>query len=123
MRSMTPERRAAERLAFRLLCVLLLAVAVVWVVPEVWDKLSPFIIGVPLAAVLQPVVGFLQRRLKMKRSVASLLIVLLLLVIFLALFSLALSPMFVDLSLLLPAAGKLRYLLPPCWLWALAGML
>lgn len=82
---MTPERRAAERLAFRLLCVLLLAAAIVWVVPEAWDKLSPFIIGIPLAAVLQPVVGFLQRRLKMNRSVASLLIVLLLLVVFLAL--------------------------------------
>ncbi len=46
-----------------------------------------------------------------------------LLVIFLALFSLALSPMFVDLSLLLPFAAKLRCLIPPCWLWAMAGML
>ena len=46
-----------------------------------------------------------------------------LLVFFIALFSLALSPMYVDLSLLIPLAGKLRLLLPPVWLWLLAGML
>ena len=46
-----------------------------------------------------------------------------LLIFFIALFSLALSPMYVDLSLLIPLAGKLRLLLPPVWLWLLAGML
>ena len=46
-----------------------------------------------------------------------------LLIIFITLFSLALSPMYVDLSLLLPLIGKLRLLLPPVWLWWLAGML
>ena len=46
-----------------------------------------------------------------------------LLIIFIALFSLALSPMYLDLSLLLPFIGKLRLILPPCWPWLLAGML
>ena len=82
---MTSERKAAERLGFRLLCLLMLAAVVLWVLPALWDKLSPFIIGIPLAAVLQPVVAFLQRRLKMRRGIASLLLVLLLLVVFLAL--------------------------------------
>ncbi len=82
---MTNERRAAERLGFRLLCLLLIAAVILWVLPVVWNMLSPFIIGIPLAAVLQPVVAFMQRRMKMKRGLASLLLVLLLLTVFLAL--------------------------------------
>ena len=82
---MTSERRAAERLGFRFLCLLLIAAVLLWVLPVVWNMLSPFIIGIPLAAVLQPVVAFMQRRMKMKRGLASLLLVLLLLTVFLAL--------------------------------------
>lgn len=78
---MTPERKAAERLTFRFLCLLLALAAIVWILPEAWDKFSPFIIGIPLAAVLQGPVGFLQKRLKMKRSIASLLLVLILLIV------------------------------------------
>ncbi|MBO4839357.1 MAG: hypothetical protein J5493_08335 [Lachnospiraceae bacterium] len=46
-----------------------------------------------------------------------------LLIIFIALFSLAIAPMYLDLSLLVPAIAKVRFLLPPCWVWFLSGML
>ena len=78
---MTEERKAGERLLLRLAGLLLAIAALIWVVPEVWDKLSPFIISIPLAAALQPVIRFFQKRLKMKRSPASLIPVLLLLII------------------------------------------
>ena len=82
---MSEERKAAERLALRLLGVVLAFVILRWVLPEVWDKLSPFIIAIPIAAALQPVIRFLQKKIKMKRSPASLIPVLLLLFIFLGL--------------------------------------
>ena len=80
---MSEERKAIERLLLRLLGLLLAFAVLVWILPEVWDKLSPFVVALPVAAVLQPVVRFLQKRLKMKRSPASLILVLLLLFIFL----------------------------------------
>ena len=55
---MSEERKAAERLALRLLGVVLTFVILRWVLPEVWDKLSPFIIAIPIAAALQPVIRF-----------------------------------------------------------------
>lgn len=82
---MSEERKAAERLLLRLLGVVLAYFALLWVLPEVWDKLSPFIIAIPVAAALQPVIRFLQKTVKMKRSPASLIPVLLLLFIFLGL--------------------------------------
>lgn len=82
---MTEERKAAERTGLRLAGLLLLTAAVIWVLPEVWDKLSPFIISIPLAAAIQPVIRFMQKKLKMKRSPASLIPVILLLVIALCL--------------------------------------
>ncbi len=82
---MTEERKALERLLLRLAGFLLAVAAVIWVVPEIWDKLSPFIVAMPLAAMLQPVIRFLQKNLKLKRSPASLIPVLLLLVIVLGL--------------------------------------
>ena len=78
---MSEERKAAERLLFRGLCAALILAAVIWVLPEVWDKLSPFIISIPIAAALQPVIRFQQKRLKMKRSPAALIPVLLILAI------------------------------------------
>ena len=80
---MSEERKAAERLLLRLLGALLVYSVLRWVMPEVWDKLSPFIIAVPVAAALQPVIRFLQKTIKMKRSPASLIPVLLLLFVFL----------------------------------------
>ena len=76
---MSEERKAAERTGLRLAGLLLLTAAVIWVLPEVWDKLSPFIISIPLAAAIQPVIRFMQKKLKMKRSPASLIPVILLL--------------------------------------------
>ena len=74
---MTRERRAAERLACKMLGALALLLVAVWAVPQVWDKLSPFIIAVPLAAALQPVIRFMNEKLKFRRSLAVLLCVLL----------------------------------------------
>ena len=82
---MSEERKAAERLLLRLLGLAAAYAALRWVLPEVWDKLSPFIIAIPIAAALQPVIRFLQKKIKMKRSPASLIPVLLLLFIFLGL--------------------------------------
>ena len=83
---MTEERKAAERTALRLAGLILLLAAVIWVLPEVWDKLSPFIIAIPIAAAIQPVIRFLQKKVKMRRSPASLIPVLLILILVLALF-------------------------------------
>ena len=75
---MTEERKAAERLAFKFLCLLLIIAVFIWIVPQIWDKLSPFIIAIPLAAMLQPVITFLQKKLKLKRGLATLIVVLIL---------------------------------------------
>ncbi len=82
---MSEERKAAERLLLRLLGLAAAFAALRWVLPEIWDKLSPFIIAVPIAAALQPVIRFLQKRIRLKRSPASLIPVLLLLFLFLGL--------------------------------------
>ena len=82
---MSEERKAAERLMLRLFSAVLAYIILRWVLPVAWDKLSPFIIAVPVAAALQPVIRFLQRTVKLKRSPASLIPVLLLLFIFLGL--------------------------------------
>ena len=84
MTELTEERKAAERLAFKFLCLLLVIAALVWIVPQIWDKLSPFIIAVPLAALLQPIIGFLVKKLKIKRGIASLVVVLVLTAVVLA---------------------------------------
>ena len=82
---MSEERKAAERLLLRLLGLAAAYAVLRWVLPEVWDKLSPFIIAIPIAAALQPVIRFLQKKIKLKRSPASLIPVLLLLFLFLGL--------------------------------------
>lgn len=70
---MTEERKAVERLACRMI-VTVAAVVALWVfVPFLWDKLSPFVIAVPMAALMQPVITFLERRMKIKRGAAVLL--------------------------------------------------
>ncbi len=76
---MSEERKAAERLAVKGLGAILLIVAAVWGIPQIWDKFSPFIIAIPLAAVLQPVVQFAHERFKMKRGFSVLICVLLIL--------------------------------------------
>lgn len=70
---MSEERKALERLVFRLAAAALLTVLAVLLVPLVWDYLSPFIIAVPLAALASPAADRLQKRLKLKRTPAVLL--------------------------------------------------
>ena len=82
---MTEQRKAAERLFFRFLCLLFVIAVVIWILPQVWNKLSPFIVSVPLAALLQPVISFLQKKVRLKRGLASLVVVLLLTAVFLGL--------------------------------------
>ena len=76
---MSEERKAAERLAAKGFGAVILLVFAFWAIPQLWDKLSPFIIAVPLAAMLQPVVSFAQEKLKIKRGITVLICVLLLL--------------------------------------------
>ena len=76
---MSEERKAAERLAVKGIGAIVFIAIAFWAVPQVWDKLSPFIIAVPLAAALQPVIRFAQERLKIRRGVSVLICVLVLL--------------------------------------------
>ena len=76
---MSEERKAAERLAVKGLGAVILIALLLWAVPQVWDKLSPFIIAIPLAAALQPVISFAQKKMKIKRGISVLICVLLLL--------------------------------------------
>ena len=79
--AMSEERKAGERLLFK--CVMLLAgiLLAFWLVPIIWDKLSPFILSIPLAAMLQPLIRFCEKKLKMKRTVASVILVILMLAV------------------------------------------
>ena len=76
---MSEERKAAERLTVKGLGAIVLIAFLFWAVPQIWDKLSPFIIAIPLAAALQPVIRFAQNKLKIKRGISVLICVLLLL--------------------------------------------
>lgn len=104
---MSEERKAAERLALRLLGFLLTAAFVIWVLPEIWDKLSPFIIAIPLAAALQPVIRFLEKKLKLRRSPAALIPVVLLLIIALGLLTWLLTIGFGQVSRFVNNSGDL----------------
>ena len=84
---LTPERKAAERFAARLLGLAAVLILAVTLLPMAWDKLSPFIIAIPIAAALQPLIRWMTKKLKLKRSAASLILVLLVLVIVLGLMS------------------------------------
>ena len=78
---MSEERKAAERLAVKGFGAVLLIAFLFWAVPQIWDKLSPFIIAIPLAAALQPVIIFAQDKLKIKRGISVLICVVLMLVL------------------------------------------
>ena len=69
---MSEERKAAERLAVKGLGAILLIVFLCWAVPQIWDKLSPFIIAIPLASALQPAIRFAQDNLRIKRGIRAL---------------------------------------------------
>ena len=76
---MTPQRRAVERLSIKLGIVLAVLAAAYFLSPLAWKYLSPFIIALPFAAMIQPVTRFLERKLHLKHSLAVLIMVLLLL--------------------------------------------
>ena len=78
---MSEERKAAERLAVKGLGAILLIVFLCWAVPQIWDKLSPFIIAIPLASALQPALRFAQEKLRIKRGISALICVLIMLAI------------------------------------------
>jgi sporulation integral membrane protein YtvI len=74
---MSEERKAGERLLFKCTAFIIGALLAWWLLPKIWDKLSPFILAIPLAAMLQPVILFCEKKLKMKRSLASVILVIL----------------------------------------------
>ena len=76
---MSEERKAAERLAVKGIGTIVIVALAFWAIPQIWDKLSPFIVAIPLAALLQPVIRFAQDKLKVKRGISVLICVLLLL--------------------------------------------
>ena len=81
---MSEERKAAERLVVKGIGAVLLIAFAFWAVPMFWDKLSPFIIAVPLASLLQPAVRFAQNKLKIRRGISVLVFVLLILAVVIA---------------------------------------
>ena len=76
---LSEERKAFERLSFKTVIIVIVLIAAFLLVPLAWNMLSPFIIAIPLAAMLQPVIRFCFTRLKIKKSVSSLILVILLL--------------------------------------------
>lgn len=65
-----PVRYAAERLAYRLFFCILIGLFLAFIVPMVWDTLSPFIIAFPVAAALQPLINFFEKKLHIRRGFA-----------------------------------------------------
>lgn len=56
--------------------ILTLAILTLWLLgPVLWDSLSPFLIALPVAALLQPLIGFLHQKIKMNRSFSSAILV------------------------------------------------
>lgn len=82
---MTPQRRAAERLGTALLVTAAGLLLLSWLLPVVWKYLSPFIIVLPFATMVQPSVRWLEKKLHLKRTPATLIPVLLFLLVVLAL--------------------------------------
>jgi len=67
-----PVRYALERLTLRLVLCVAIALGLAYVVPLVWDTLSPFLIALPIAAALQPLIRFFEKKLHLNRGFAVL---------------------------------------------------
>ncbi|MCE5343243.1 MAG: nucleotide exchange factor GrpE [Eubacteriales bacterium] len=65
-----PVRYAAERLTLRLLFCVLIALMIKYAVPLLWNTLSPFIIALAVAAALQPLINFFEKKLHLYRGFA-----------------------------------------------------
>ncbi|MEG0047807.1 MAG: sporulation integral membrane protein YtvI [Clostridia bacterium] len=74
-------RYAVERMLWRFVFVTLGVIFVVALVPRLWDWLSPFVIGIAVAAMLQPLIGFMQTKLHAKRGLAVAICVIVVLVL------------------------------------------
>ena len=70
MQPNAPVRYAAERLVLRLLGALLVALFLVLGVPQLWRLFSPFLVALPIAALLQPLIHFFQEKLHLRRGIA-----------------------------------------------------
>ncbi len=70
MQKNIPVRFAVERMLWRCVFAALTVVFVVVLVPEIWNLFSPFLIGLAVAAMLQPAIRFAQNKLHMKRGLA-----------------------------------------------------
>lgn len=64
-------RYAAERMLWRCVFVALGAAFCIVAAPVVWNLFSPFIIGLAVAALLQPLIRVMQERLHVRRGVAA----------------------------------------------------
>ncbi len=82
---MTEERKALERLLALLGGALLLAAVLFFALPLVWNYLSPFIIALAIAALLQPAIRWLEKKLHFHRTPATLVCVLLVVLVLVAL--------------------------------------
>ncbi len=80
---MTPQRRAVERLSVKLFLALAFVGLACLLLPLIWKYLSPFLIALPLAALIQPVARLLERKLHLKHTPAVLIPVLLLIFVLL----------------------------------------
>ncbi len=76
---------AIERILLRIVLTALLIFFLAVCLPTIWNLFSPFIIALCIAALLEPVIRFAMKRLKMKRGAASAILVLLLTALFLGL--------------------------------------
>lgn len=81
---MTPQRRAVERLSVYLGLMILCVVLAILLIPVLWRYMSPFIISVPLAAMINPITRFLEKRLHFKHTPAVMIPVIALLLLVLA---------------------------------------
>lgn len=68
---MTETRKVFMRLLFRLSLLAALGLLCAFALPFLWNILSPFIIALCLAAMLQPAVRFATNKLRFKRSIAA----------------------------------------------------
>lgn len=78
------ERRAIERLSVRFVVVAAAVVLVALLAPMAWHYLSPFIIALPFAAMVQPVVGWLEKKLHLKHAPAVMIPVVILVLVLMA---------------------------------------
>ncbi len=63
-------RYAAERCVWRLVLTVLAAVFVTVVLPVLWNLFSPFLIGLAMAALLHPLIRFMQQKWHVRRGLA-----------------------------------------------------